>query len=180
MDPILIRTLHIIFVVTWFAGLFYIVRLFIYHVEAADKPSPEREILEAQFKVMEKRLWYGITWPSAVLTSVFGFWLVYIFNYWLQPWMLLKFGLVAGLFFYHLLCGRLYRQLRRGIIKYTSLQLRMWNEVATLFLVAVVFVVEYKNLDSWLWGLFGLVMLAGVFFIGVRFYKKVRERKVKS
>lgn len=176
MDPTLVRSLHIIFVITWFAGLFYIVRLFIYHVEAQSRETPAREILQAQYQIMEKRLWYFITWPSAVLAIGFGFWLVSLLNYWLHPWMLLKFGLVAGLLFYHLLCGRIYRQLKQGKMTHSSIRLRLWNEVATLFLVAIVFVVEYKNLNSWLWGLLGLVLLAGVFFIAVRFYKKVREK----
>jgi len=68
-----IKALHIIFVVTWFAGLFYIVRLFIYFAEAQEKPEPERSILQNQFRIMQKRLWYGITWPSAILTLIFGF-----------------------------------------------------------------------------------------------------------
>ncbi|MDR9488704.1 CopD family protein, partial [Salibacter sp.] len=69
-----IKALHIIFVVTWFAGLFYIVRLFIYHTEAEQRSEPEKSILQSQFRLMEKRLWYGITWPSAVLTMIFGIW----------------------------------------------------------------------------------------------------------
>ena len=68
--------LHIIFVVTWFAGLFYIVRLFVYHSEAKEKPEPERSILISHFKGAEKRLWYGITWPSAIGTYIFGIWLL--------------------------------------------------------------------------------------------------------
>ena len=69
-----VLSLHIIFIVTWFAGLFYIVRLFIYHTEAEAKPEPEKSILQNQYKIMEKRLWYGITWPSLVLTLIFGPW----------------------------------------------------------------------------------------------------------
>ena len=74
MDFSYLKALHIIFVVTWFAGLFYIVRLFIYHSEAESKPEPERSILQKQYKLMEKRLWYGITWPSMILTITFGSW----------------------------------------------------------------------------------------------------------
>ena len=70
-----IKALHIIFVVTWFAGLFYIVRLFIYQREAQDKPERERAVLTEQFKLMSKRLWLGITWPSAIITSILGPWL---------------------------------------------------------------------------------------------------------
>src|ERR1035441_1745460 len=68
-----LKATHIVFVVTWFAGLFYIPRLFIYHTEAQEKPEPEKTILSNQFKIMTKRLWYGITWPSMVLTYILGF-----------------------------------------------------------------------------------------------------------
>ena len=77
--------LHIIFVVTWFAGLFYIVRLFIYHTEAEQKAEPEKSILQTQYKLMEKRLWYGITWPSMILTLIFGPWVMsYNFSYYIS------------------------------------------------------------------------------------------------
>jgi len=99
-----IKALHIIFVVCWFAGLFYIVRLFIYQVEANQKTETERNILVPQYQLMQKRLWYGITWPSAILTMVFGFWMYFLnFDYYLsQPWMLLKLIFVGILFLYHL------------------------------------------------------------------------------
>ena len=69
---IYLKALHIIFIVTWFAGMFYIVRLFIYNTEAAGKAEPERGILQGQFSVMIRRLWFGITWPSAILTLILG------------------------------------------------------------------------------------------------------------
>ena len=94
-----IKALHIIFVVNWFAGLFYIVRLFIYFVEAAEKDDMERNILQNQYKLMQKRLWYIITWPSAVIVIITGLYLAHKLNYWLQPWMQLKLGMVFFLFF---------------------------------------------------------------------------------
>jgi len=72
MDYFYLKALHIIFIVTWFAGLFYIVRLFIYHTEAQDEEEVARIILQKQYKIMSKRLWYGITWPSAILTAILG------------------------------------------------------------------------------------------------------------
>src|ERR1017187_5529456 len=95
--------LHIIFVVTWFSGLFYIVRLFVYHAEAEKKIEPEKSILQKQYKLMEKRLWYGITWPSMIGTYVFGFWMLYE-NYGLNipAWLLLKLSFVFGLTLYHI------------------------------------------------------------------------------
>jgi putative membrane protein len=83
-----IKSLHLIFVITWFAGLFYIPRIFIYHIEATKKPVIEKEILTAQLKIMAKRLWFIITWPSAILAILFGSWLLVIAPYWIeQPWM---------------------------------------------------------------------------------------------
>ena len=87
---------HIIFVVTWFAGLFYIVRLFIYHAEAEKKTEPERSILQKQYKLMEKRLWYGITWPSMLGTYILGGWLLYeSYGINMPAWLLLKLAFVG-------------------------------------------------------------------------------------
>ena len=129
MEVVNVKALHIIFVVSWFAGLFYIVRLFIYHVEADQKPENERQILQDQFKIMEKRLWYIITWPAAILTIISGLYLVYAFNYWSMPWMQIKFGLVLGLFIYQVLCHRIFNQLQNDSVNWTSTQLRLWNEI---------------------------------------------------
>ena len=102
MDYLYVKALHIIFVVTWFAGLFYIPRIFIYQTEAEDKLEPAKSILQTQFKLMSKRLWYIITWPSAILASIFGIWLIYLNPVWLeQPWMLVKLAFVLALYFYH-------------------------------------------------------------------------------
>ena len=102
MDFLYIKALHIIFVVTWFAGLFYIIRLFIYHVEAENKLEPAKSILQTQYKLMSKRLWYIITWPSAILASVFAFWMLYESPYYLtEPWMHVKLAFVLALYFYH-------------------------------------------------------------------------------
>ncbi|PCJ84918.1 MAG: protoporphyrinogen IX oxidase [Flavobacteriales bacterium] len=174
--PLYIKAVHIIFVVTWFAGLFYIVRLFVYHTEAEKKEENERRILQTQYKIMEKRLWYGITWPSMVLTVLSGLWLVYYFNYWAQPWMLLKFGLVFGLILYHLQCGRIFNQLQKDVIKHTSFKLRLWNEIATVFLAAIVFVIVLKSMFDWLWGLASLLLLAVALTVAVRMYKSKRKK----
>ena len=91
-----IKSLHLIFVITWFAGLFYIVRLFVYQIEANQKPEAEKEILQKQYKIMTYRLWYIITWPSAVLAILFAFWLLLLMPSWLlMPWMHVKLGFVV-------------------------------------------------------------------------------------
>lgn len=172
-----VKALHIIFIVTWFAGLFYIVRLFIYHTEAESKPSPEKDILQKQFKIMESRLWYGITWPSMILTWILGSTLVY-FNYayyFSSPWFWLKIVFVAGLTLYHLQCHIMFKQLQNDVVKMKSFQLRLWNEVATIFLVAIVFLVVLKNNEGLLWGLGGLVLFSVLIMLAVKVYRNYRE-----
>jgi putative membrane protein len=171
-----VLALHIIFVVTWFAGLFYIVRLFIYHAEAEKKPLVEKDILQRQYKIMEKRLWYGITWPSMIGTYVFGFWMLYQTYGWLIPaWLLLKLCFVFGLTLYHIQCHAMFSQFQRDVIKYSSFKLRMWNEVATLFLVSIVFIVVLKDTMNFIWGIAGLLLFSGMIFLAIRIYKNRRK-----
>ncbi len=170
-----IKSLHIIFVVTWFAGLFYIVRLFIYQTEAMAKPEAERLILKPQLDLMARRLWYIITWPSAVLTLIFGFWVLSYRWSWLElGFMHAKLGFVFLLYVYHLFCHVLFRELQNGKTRWTSTQLRMWNEASTLLLFAIVFLIVLKSTVDMIWGIVGLVGLAVVLMIAIRLYKKYR------
>ncbi|MET1258378.1 MAG: CopD family protein [Flavobacteriaceae bacterium] len=172
-----IKALHLIFVVTWFAGLFYIPRLFINHIEADAKPSPEREILSTQFKLMAKRLWFIITWPSAILCTIFAIWLLVLMPEWLQqPWMHVKLGFVGLLFVYHIRCHLMFKQLQRDIVKYTSRYMRIWNEVATLVLFAIVFLVILKNAFNWIYGVIGIFALSLALMFGIRLYKRIRDK----
>ncbi|CAL2081709.1 Protoporphyrinogen IX oxidase [Tenacibaculum sp. 190524A02b] len=178
MDFLYIKALHIIFVVTWFAGLFYIVRLFIYHVEAEKKEEPAKEILQTQYKLMEKRLWYIITWPSAILASFFAFWMLYKNPIYLEmPWMHVKLSFVLALYFYHAACHKIFKQLQNNIIKYSALKLRIWNEVATIILFAVVFLVVLQNAINWIWGVIGIVLVSLLLMFSVKLYKKIRAQK---
>lgn len=177
-----VKALHIIFVVTWFAGLFYIVRLFIYHTEAEEKPEPEKSILQKQYKLMEKRLWYGITWPSMILTWIFGVTLV-TFNYtyyFSSLWFWFKIAFVAGLTLYHLQCHVMFRKLQNDKVAHRSFHLRLWNEVATIFLFAIVFLVVLKNNDGLLWGLAGLIIFSALIFLAARVYRNLRESNKKG
>ncbi len=172
-----IKALHLIFVVTWFAGLFYIPRLFIYHIEASEKPSPEREILTKQLKLMTKRLWYIITWPSAILCTLFALWLLHLMPEWVkQPWMQVKLGFVVLLLIYHFKCHQIFKQLQRDEVKYTSRFMRIWNEVATLILFAVVFLVVLKNALNWIYGVVGIVLLGILLMLGIRLYKRIQDK----
>lgn len=178
MDFYYVKALHIIFVVTWFAGLFYMVRLFIYHVEAEKKEQPAKEILQTQYKLMEKRLWFIITWPSAIITSIFAFWLLYKNPSYLQePWMHVKLSFVLALYAYHIACHKIYNQLQNNILKYSSFKLRIWNEVATILLFAIVFLVVLKNAINWIWGVIGILLVSVLLMMAVRLYKKIRAKK---
>ncbi|MEO5649155.1 MAG: CopD family protein [Ginsengibacter sp.] len=170
-----IKALHIIFVITWFSGLFYIVRLFVYSAEANLKPEPERSILLKQFGIMQKRLWYGITWPSAVLTLFFGVWIGILYGS-LPAWLLIKLFFVLGLFIYHLSLHKIFKQQQKENFRWSSQQLRIWNEVATLFLISIVMLVVVKQLLSVVWGLAVLVGFAVLLLIAIKFYKKYREK----
>jgi len=172
-----IKSLHLIFVITWFAGLFYIPRLFIYQIEAYNKRSPEKEILGEQLKIMAKRLWFIITWPSAILAVFFAIWLLILQPSWLsQGWMHIKLLLVAVLIIYHLKTHQIFHQLQRDYIRYTSNFMRIWNEGATLLLFAIVFLAILKNSLNWVFGMLGMILLAGMLMLGIRLYKRIREK----
>lgn len=173
-----IKSLHLIFVVTWFAGLFYIPRLFIYQIEANLRTESEKKILLPQLQLMSKRLWYIITWPSAILATFFALWLLYLAPDWLQEgWMQIKLGFVALLFIYHFKCHSILKQLEKGTCTWTSNQMRLWNEIATLVLFSVVFLVILKNAFNWIYGVIGIFLLAGLLMIGVKIYKRLRTKK---
>ncbi|MCI2230152.1 CopD family protein [Polaribacter sp. MSW13] len=178
MDFLYVKALHIIFVVTWFAGLFYIVRLFIYHAEAENKLEPAKEILQTQYKLMAKRLWYIITWPSAILASFFAFWMLYKNPIYLEmPWMHVKLAFVLALYFYHYSCHRIFSQLQKDVIKYSALKLRIFNEIATIILFAVVFLVTLKSAINWVWGVVGIILFGIIMMMSIKLYKKIREKK---
>jgi putative membrane protein len=171
-----IKALHIIFIVTWFSGMFYIVRLFIYNTEAAEKPNPEREILLGQFRVMIRRLWLGITWPSAILTLIFGPWIWIIMGS-TPNWLLVKLFFVVLLYLYHFSLHLLYREQQKGIFRFSSQKLRIWNELATVFLFAIVFLASVKQSMSWIFGITAIISLAVILMLGIKLYKKLRTRE---
>ncbi len=177
MTYLYFKSLHLIFVVSWMAGLFYIVRLFIYHTEANDRPEAERHILQRQFELMESKLWNIITTPAMVLAVLAGLGMIYLNPALLEMhWMLVKLGFVLGLLVYHFLCHRMMHQLKRGVFSLSSTQLRIWNEVATIFLVAIVFTVVLKSAIDWIYGLIGLILFSIIIMSAVKIYKYYRQR----
>mgnify|MGYP006206132389 CR=1 FL=1 len=172
-----LKSLHLIFVITWFAGLFYIVRLFVYQIEANEMPSPEKEILQKQYKIMTYRLWYIITWPSAVLATIFALSLLHLNPAFLEmPWMQVKLGFVVLLYLYHWKCHQFFNQLQKNEVNNSSNFFRLWNEGATLILFAVVFLVILKSAINWIYGVIGIFVFSVFIMLGFKFYKKIRER----
>lgn len=181
-----LKALHIIFVVTWFAGLFYMPRLFIYATEAGSRPDMEKIILRGQFVVMMKRLWYGITWPSAILTLVFGL-LVMFMGGWhtivFEPegrWLLIKLIFVVFLYVYHWSLQRILKQEINGVFRYSSQQLRIWNEGATVLLIAITMLVVVKQSISLVWGILGLLLFIALLLSAIRIYKLLRNRQSRE
>lgn len=137
---LIMKAFHIIAMVAWFAGLFYLPRLFVYHADADD------EISLARFKIMERRLYYGITWPAAIITSVLGLGLIMsnLTYYVYAGWMHAKLSLVILLWAYHLSCGHYRRQFAEGKPRRTSIFFRMFNEIPTLLLIGIVLLVVVR------------------------------------
>lgn len=176
---LLCKTLHIIGFVSWFAGMFFLVRLFVNHVEANGKPEPERSILHAQFVGMEGRVYRIIMNPAMMLTFLFG-WSLVFFGWklgldWLyQAWFHAKLLLLTGLLGYHFWCKKLVGQMARGEATFDSFQFRLFNEVPTLFLVAIALLAVFKNgLNGWATAI-GLFIFGGLMFLGARKYRQKR------
>lgn len=177
-----LKALHIVFVVTWFAGLFYMPRLVIYIIEANEKAVAEKKIIQDQLKIMLKRLWLGITWPSAIITLIFGI-IVTINGNWHTIlfeeqglWFLLKIFLVVLLYGYHFSLQYLYKKSMQDEYPYTAQQVRYWNEVPTVLLIAIVLLVVVKQLISFFWALIGIFALLFVLFAAIGLYKKYRAK----
>jgi putative membrane protein len=177
MDYSILKSLHIIFVVSWFAGLFYLPRLLVYHAEAQSKEPNEKAILSAQFSKMEKLLFNAIMIPAMFLTWITGLILIYL-AWWdsfaSHTWLHLKLSFVVGITIYHFVCRHFIRQFQQGNFIISGPQLRMFNEIATILLVAVVFLVVAKNTLDMIYGLVGFVIFAIVIMTAVKIVRKYR------
>ena len=170
---LIIKSIHIIFVVSYFAGIFYIVRLLIYHTEALQgKEGQERDILHKQYSFMEERLWNIITVPAFIIMSVTGIYMFYLMNwaYFLFGWMHVKLLFIGIVLWYHYYSWRIMKRLQAGQATLTSLQLRMLNEVATLILFVVVFAVVLKALFTtyWYFALLAFVAMGALIMLIVK------------
>ena len=170
--------------VAWFAGLFYMPRLFIYHVEAGLKPEAEKDVLQNQFKIMSRRLWYIITWPGMVLTLLCGTGMIISSPSFIDPaynasanyYMYVKLGLVLLLIGYQLMLQVFFNRQQKGTLTISSTALRIWNEVATLLLIAIIFVVVFKGALDWVYGALGLLGTAIALMIAIKLYKRQRKK----
>ncbi|MEB3275587.1 MAG: protoporphyrinogen oxidase HemJ [Cyanobacteriota bacterium] len=174
------KTLHIVGVVVWFAGLFYLVRLFIYHREAEELDPAVRDAFEQQYSLMERRLANIITTPGMVVAVVCAIGLLVVNPNWLQQgWMHAKLGFVAALLAYHWFCYRLMGQLQRGSCSWSGRQLRALNELPTLLLVIVVMLVVFKNqfpTGAATWFIVALVLFMAA---SIQFYARWRRLRAE-
>ena len=176
MDYLIAKCIHIIFVVSYFAGLFYMVRLFIYHTEALEKEDPERSILHKQFSFMEERLWNIITVPALILMVLSGIYMFYAMQwvYFTQGWMHVKLLFIVFLFVYHYYSWHIMKRLQAGQTTLTSVQLRMLNEVATIILFVVVFAVVLRGyfVAYWYASLLAFVAMGVLIMLVVKLVNK--------
>ena len=179
MNPyFLYKSLHLISMVAWFAGLFYLVRLYVYHAEAREKPADERRVLEGQFEIMEERLFRIIVRPGMLMTWLFGGLMIYEMGVeWLtlQSWLHVKVLMVFVLSAYSDYLGKIAKKLAAGEPVMSSHKFRLLNEVPTLFLVAIVILAVYKNLTNFSLVFLGILLFGVLLFLGVRMYKRARE-----
>lgn len=175
----IIKSLHIIFVVSWFAGLFYLPRILVYHAESQDKSEPERSILSTQFEKMQKVLFNAIMIPAMFLTWLTGLSLIYL-QWWdgfgQHTWLHLKLGFVVGITIYHFYCRYIILQFRQKNFIFSGPQLRLFNEIATILLVSVVFLVVGKNSLDWLYGLLGFTLFGILIMAAVKIAKRFRNK----
>ena len=172
-----IKALHLIFVITYFAGLFYMPRLMVYMVEAAERPQSEADIIIPQLQLMMRRLWQIITVPSAILGLIFGFWMLWINPFLLgKSWMLVKLVFVGLLILYHIQTHRFYKAFLQRNCQRSASFFRIWNEGATLILFAVIFLAILKDSIHWIFGLLGLFGLTFLLMLGIRVYKRYRNK----
>jgi len=172
------KAFHIMGFVAWFAGLFYLARLFVYHVEAEERPQAERDILTKQYQIMQWRLYHIITNPAMLWTLFFGIGMLVIQPAYLQlGWLHIKLFLLVLLLGYHHYCKRIIKNLENGTNTLTSFQFRLFNELPTLLLVGIVLLAVLKSALNFVYTLGGISIFGFLLYMGAKFYKKVREKQ---
>jgi putative membrane protein len=171
------KAFHLIGVVVWFAGLFYLVRLFVYHAEAYEQPEPAQTILKKQYELMEKRLYSIITTPGMIVTVAMAIGLISTEPEILKSgWLHIKLAFVALLLGYHFFCQRIMKQFAQDQCQWTGQQFRALNEAPTILLVVIVLLAVFKNnlpldLTTWL-----IVVLVIAMAASIQLYAKKRRK----
>ena len=175
------KSLHIIGVIVWFSGLFYLVRLFIYHEESNSLKEELKIAFNNQYSLMEKRLANIITTPGMILAISMAVCLVIYQPAWLyERWLQIKISFVIGLLIYHFFCYRIMNSLQNGTSKITARQLRLLNELPTLLLFIIVLLVIFKNnfpTSVATWSIIGLTLFM---LISIQIYSKIRRENEKK
>lgn len=174
-----LKSLHIIGFVSWFAGLFYLVRMFVYHAESADKPESIREDWKKQYTAMQWRVYKIICNPAMMITWTCGILMLVNTPAFLeQGWMQVKLVFLVLLTAYHLYCKGIISKQESGKTTFTSFQFRLLNELPTLFLVTIVLLAVVKDLLNFLYLFLGVIAFGVTLFFSARAYRKYRENKV--
>jgi protoporphyrinogen IX oxidase len=174
------KTIHFIGLISWFAGLFYLPRLFIYHIEALEKQEPEKSVLVSQFGLMEKRLYSIIMNPAMILTYIGGLTMIFYYGWeWFTAniWMHWKLGFVILLTGYHHYNKIIIRKLEKGEAFMTSNQLRFYNEIATILLLAIVLLAVFKSRLDFIYAFVTIIIFMFLLMLGIKAYKNYRKRR---
>lgn len=175
----LFKALHIVGFVAWFGGLFYLVRIFVYHREARDKSAAEQAVLLPQYALMEKRAYSIICNPAMMITWTCGLVMLHLYGTeWFKTnsWMHIKLLLLILLTGYHIWCKRIMKRMAAGEPGFTSFQFRLFNEVPTLFLLSITLLAVYRNTLNFAMAFGGVVLFGVVMYVGARMYKQMRSK----
>jgi putative membrane protein len=177
---LLFKALHIIGAVAWFGGLFYLGRIFVYHAEAFDKSKLEQDVLLPQLGIMEERAYRIICNPAMMFTWSCGLIMLYLYGldwFTANPWIHVKLLMLVILTVYQLYCKKYMKQLRSGTLALSSFQFRLFNEVPTLALFAIVLLAVFKNTLQFGIAFIGILLLGILFYFITKRYKRIRESK---
>lgn len=175
----LFKALHFVGLVGWFGGLFYLVRIFVYHVEAMDKVEPERSILTRQYNIMEWRVYKIICVSGLLLTWIFGTLIIFAYGWeWfkINTWLHFKIGLVILLSGYQHYCKSIIKKLEKGIPVMTSFRFRLFNEVPSILLLAIVLLAVFRNTLDFGKAMLGIVTFALAIYLITRAYRSMRDQ----
>lgn len=178
MTILILKITHIFGFVAWFAGLFYLVRMFVYHTEAYDNDNPRRDILREQYHLMEKRAYTIICNPAIVITWMAGIGMIVAYGMdWLKynHWLHVKLLLLLGLTYYHWYCGKIIDKLKEAKTSFSSTGFRLFNEVPTLFLVLIASLAVLKNSVNYGILILSIIGIGIVLFLLTKLYKRLRD-----